>query len=202
MAQNGDNIVGEPREWALCGILQQENGRAKPNQNVWYSYKSGGEREEKVRIRRRLLPNNNKKKLFYTRGKIPLPHTSTALNTSTPTFPPQPFPSFIFTHSTFRFLSTLTPFFTSHSTPPNTHCNNVVVSDTWLLPANSARKRKSSQSSWRYAMYAHRCCSTTVFTLSVCLSVCGWKAVESHASIFSDEHRCFQKREVNCGPLY
>ena len=49
---------------------------------------------------------------------------------------------------------------------------------------NSARGNHSTQSSYRNDIYARRCCSRVAFSLSVCLSISGWYAVDSLVLVF------------------
>jgi hypothetical protein len=78
---------------------------------------------------------------------------------------------------------------------------HLVESCSALLMANSIAGSLSSQSSCVASTLFLSMSSKTLFTLSVCLSVCGWYAVDKVCFVPSDWHSALVNALINCGPL-
>ena len=72
---------------------------------------------------------------------------------------------------------------------------------TWLLYWNSARGRRSTQSSCHWLMKSLKYCSSSWFTRSVCPSPCGWYAVVAATLIPSNLYSSLVNSATNWGPL-
>ena len=73
---------------------------------------------------------------------------------------------------------------------------------TLLFTANSANANYSGQSFCLWSTKNQRYCSNFWFICSVCLSVCGWKAINSFISISNILFSSLVNCTANCGPLF
>jgi len=114
--------VGEPREWALYGILQrEEEGKTQPK-CVVFRKKQGRNIERKYQFVGGYSLTMQETTILYSGQNSPPTryHCPKLLN---PIFS-NPAPSLIHLHSLhFQFFPLSLNFFTFHSTPPNIHCN-------------------------------------------------------------------------------